>query len=280
LTGAEVGNYGLQYLIVPAGPPSGVLTAASTKFADAENLHVYPMYEGQAQPVVPSGDAFGSEVTADFVQTYAGGFAGQALAEAEANPRAITEFGYPATGGTPNGVTVDVPTQGKGVLNGFINAWNEGYTAFCIYTFYEDAPEDGGGFGMLNGPGNPKISGTYLHNFTTPLQDMGATAKTFAPGSLAYALSGLPTTGKSLLFQKSNGNFELIIWNNIEDWNFAAGTPIAIAPTTVTVGFSVGATAVKTYDPTSGTAPIASQSGTKSVNISLKDYPLIVEIMP
>ena len=40
----ELDNYGLQYLTVPAGPPSGVLSAAGTVFADAMSMHVYPMY--------------------------------------------------------------------------------------------------------------------------------------------------------------------------------------------------------------------------------------------
>ena len=278
--GAEVGDYGLQYLTVPPGPPSGVRTAAGTKFADGENLHVYPMYHGHAQPVDQSGDALVGQLTGDFAQTYANLYAGQTLAQAGSDMKAITEFGYPATGGTPNGVTVDVPTQGKGVMNGFINAWNEGYSAFCVYTFYEDALDGGGGFGLLKGPGNPKVSGAYLHNFTTPLNDPGTTAKTFTPGSLAYALSGLPTTGKSLLFQKPDGNFELVIWNNIEDWNFAAGRPIAISRTAVTVTFAATEKTVNTYDPTSRTTPIASKSGATSVNVSLADYPLIVEIIP
>jgi serralysin len=103
------------------------------------------------------------------------------------------------------------PTQGKNILSGLMNAWSEGYVALCIYTFYDQ----GDGFGVLNGPGNPKLSGTYIHN-------TGATAKTFTTGSLTYALNGLPSTGKSLLFQKSNGHYELIIWNNVTNWNSSA----------------------------------------------------------
>ena len=50
-----------------------------------------------------------------------------------------------------------------------MNAWGEGLIAFTIYTFYEQ----GDGFGLLTGPGAPKVSGTYMHNFTTPLKDTG-----------------------------------------------------------------------------------------------------------
>ena len=121
------------------------------------------------------------------------------------------------------------------------------------------------------------MSGTYLHNFTTPLIDTGATAKTFTTGPLTYSLIGLPSTGLSLLFQKSNGYYELIIWNNVEDWNFSAGTEITIPPTNVTVTFSATQATINTYDPTVSSSPIATNSNTNSVVIALRDYPMIVE---
>jgi hypothetical protein len=280
LVGEEFGNYGLQYLTIPAGPPHGELSPAGTVLADAENLHIYPMYQGHAQPVDQSADSFLTSLSGDFVTTYLNGYAGQTLAQAEGNPKGITEFGYAATGGTPNGFATDIPTQGKAIMNGFMNAYNEGFKLFSIYTFYEDAPDGGAGFGLLNGPSNPKASGTYLHNFTTPLKDTGTTAKTFIPGSLAFSFGGLPTSGKSLLFQKSNGNFELIIWNNVEDWNFAAGKPTTITPTNVTVTFSSIQAQVNVYNTIQGSTPISETSNTSSVVIGLADYPMVVEIVP
>jgi hypothetical protein len=124
LIGAEPDNSGLQYLKVPTPLPSGVLMAAGTVFADVANMHVYPMYTiGAAQSIDPvNGDSFVGALTGDFVSTYAHGFAGYTLPQATAFGRAITEFGYGATGGTPNGRTTDIPTQGKNILNGFMNA--------------------------------------------------------------------------------------------------------------------------------------------------------------
>jgi hypothetical protein len=46
LVGQELDNWGLQYLTVPAGPPAGENSAAGTVFADAFNMHLYPMYQG------------------------------------------------------------------------------------------------------------------------------------------------------------------------------------------------------------------------------------------
>jgi hypothetical protein len=276
LVGAELDNWGLQFLVVPTPPPAGMLSAAGTVFADALNMHVYPMYSGAAQSIDPvHGDYFVTQLTGDFVTTYAHGFAGYTLGQATAKIRAITEFGYPAIGGTPNGVTVDVATQGKNILNGLMNAWNEGYIAFCIYTFYEQ----GDGFGLLTGPGNPKVSGTYVHNFTTPLKDTEANAGTFTPGALGYSLSGLPATGKSLLFQKSNGDYDLVIWNNVTNWDFSAGTPITILPTNVDITFGSTQGVLNVYDPVVSSTPILMVSNTNTVSVVLKDYPIVVEAL-
>jgi hypothetical protein len=219
LVGAEPNNWGLQYLTVPAGPPAGVLAAAGLQYADWYNFHLYPMQQGtpSAQSIDPvAGDQFQAQQSADFVSTFAHGFAGSTSSFVNSQTRIISEFGYQVANGSPSagGIIVDVPTQGKDILNGFMNAWNEGYSAICVYSLYAF----GDGSEIYNGPGSPKASATYIHNFTT-LKDTGGAAKTFTPSSLAYTLGGLPSTAKSLLFQKSNGNFELVIWNNVTNWN-------------------------------------------------------------
>jgi hypothetical protein len=170
LTGPEPDNWGLQYLTVPAGPPTGVLAAAGLQYADWYNLHIYPMYEGHAQTIDPTGgDSFAQELSANFVWTYLHSFPGMTLPFVQSQHRIVTEFGYITGTPTAGGLIVDVPTQGKDILNALLNAWNEGYSAFCIYTLYPF----GDGNEIYNGPGSPKASAMYIHNFTTPLKDAG-----------------------------------------------------------------------------------------------------------
>jgi hypothetical protein len=275
LVSAEADNRGLQYLTVPAGPPAGVLSAAGTQFADILCSHLYPMKDhNDAQTIDPSSDSFLIRLNADFVSTTLHRFAGYTQAQALTLPRIITEFGMSSSGGTPNGLTVDNATQAKSILNGILNAWNEGYQALCINTFYDQ----GDGFGIMASAGVPNLSGTYLHNFTTALKDPGSTAFTFTPGPLTYSLSGLPANGQSLLFQESNGVYDLIIWNNVANWTFAAGTPIITAPTNVTVNFNTAQPRIKIHDPTVSSIFTTQIFNTNSVTIALTDYPMIVKI--
>jgi serralysin len=118
-----------------------------------------------------------------------------------------------------------------------------------------------------------------MHNFTTPLKDTEANAGTFTPGALGYSLSGLPTTGKSLLFQKSNGNYDLVIWNNVTNWDFSAGTPITISPTNVDITFGSIQGVLNVYDPVVSSTPIVTVSNTNTVSVVLKDYPIVVEAL-
>ncbi|PNE12831.1 MAG: hypothetical protein CR217_00970 [Beijerinckiaceae bacterium] len=76
---------------------------------------------------------------------------------------------------------------------------------------------------------------------------------------------------KSLLFQKSNGVFELIIWNNVTNWNFAAGTPIAISPTNVGITFGSTQGVLNVYDPIAKSGPALTVSTTNTVTIALKE---------
>jgi hypothetical protein len=277
LVGEELDNAGLQFgCVVPAGG-GGSSTSGGTVFADILNCHVYPMFDtSAAQTIDPiAGDAYFHQLGADFVSTYLHGFAGLTLPAAKTLPHAVTEFGYGATGGTVGGTTVDVPTQGKCILNGIMNAWVDGYLALCVNTLYEI----GGGFGLFSGPGSPTLAGTYLHNFITPLQDTAIAASSFVTGTLNYTISGLPVTGNSALFQKSNGLYELIIWNNVTNWNFATGVPIVISPTSVTITFTKSQSLINVYDPLTSSSPTSTSNST-SVIVSLKDYPLIVEINP
>jgi hypothetical protein len=276
LGGSEPDNVGLQYLTIPTPIPTGVLMPNATVYADAANIHSYPMYDHGAQTVDQTADRINITYDHNFVQTYARNYSGYTVTQADLLPKVMTEFGYAATGGAPGGTTVDVPTQGKNILTGLFNAWVKGYQNVDIYDLYDL----GDGYGLFSNTGISKISGTYLHNLTSILADTGANAWSFIPGASSYALAGLPATGHSLLFQKSSGSFELVVWNDIANWNVSTGTAIAIAPTNVSISLPAAAANINTYDPTTGILPTQSSANAATVTIPLRDYPLVVEIGP
>lgn len=287
--GGEPNNVGLQYVTVPTPLPSGVLMPAGSTVAGALTDHVYPMdqstYSGVSKACQPNdptaGNAFNIETHASHVTTYARSFAGYASdAVADVLPRAVTEFGYPTTGPGPsaNGDRVNEDKKGRCILNGLMTAWQTGVQLISIYDLYDLS---GSGYGLMAGSGSPNLSGTYLHNFTTALADIGSGARSFVPTTLTYAVSGLPSTASQQLLETSAGHFKLVLWNNATNWNVAAGTPITVTPVQVAVNFTGGSGfAINVYDPTVGTSPISTVTTGNAVTVALADYPIIIDVLP
>jgi hypothetical protein len=80
----------------------------------------------------------------------------------------------------------------------------------------------------------------------------------------------MPSTGYSLLLQKSNGTYELVVWGEA----FASQTV-----TRVTVNLGKTFSTVKVYDVTGGTSPASTFSNANSVVVNISDHPIILELM-
>ena len=82
---------------VPGAPPSG---RDGTIFADLFNSHVYPESTGHLSPISQSFNNWDTQLSSDFVTTYAHSYAGYAnVATVKTTANIIvTEFGY--RGGT------------------------------------------------------------------------------------------------------------------------------------------------------------------------------------
>ena len=142
-------------------------------------------------------------------------------------------------------------------------------TPECISTACTD--DGSGDWGLFNSDGTPRPAATALHNLTTLLTDTGADAATFTPGSLNYTLSGTQSGDNSVLIEKSDGSFWIALWNETETAN---------SPHTITLNLGEEAATVIEYDPLTGTSSIATWTDVSSIQISVPDHPVLVEIVP
>ena len=196
----------------------------------------------------------------------------------------ITETGYSTYNGA-SGVNQDV--QAKYLVNTLLEAFESGVAQTYLYQLMDpnssSDPTDTNQedhWGLFNSDGTPKLAATAIHNLTTLLADNSATASSFTPGSLNYSLSGLPSASFSELLQKSNGKFDLAVWQEPVLWNPTTQTEYTITPSTVTLSLAGVVYQVQVFDPLVGTAPIATYSYVNSVTLSLGSDALIVEITP
>lgn len=266
LSGVPVINFTDYNSRLPFG---GQLGIAGT--ADANNQHIYPT--GGSQPAYY------------FTPSY---MANRGYFIIPGLPLWVTETGYYTM--PDNGDGVDTNTQGWQIVNLLLDAFNAGVKYSLIYTLIDPGCDPGNTnaqyhYGLFDGcTGNPKASATAIHNLTSIMSDGGSG---FSPGQLNYSVSNLPAQnfptqggGFSMLFQKSNGHFFIIVWNEPPIWNNSTNSEIT--PSTVSATVSLGAvrTTVNVYDPMTGTSPVNTYSSVSSVSLSLVKDPFIVEVVP
>ncbi len=224
---------------------------------------------------------------------------------------AVTETGYetasvPLANGSSSGVSDDV--QAKYDLDNLLDLIREGANAVYIdelYDLQDNAADNEDNFGIFTYNDTPKEAAVALHNLTTILADPGATAASFTPGTLAYSITNLnsnvdgpaldqdfgfgilvgvaqtlPTYGYSLLLQKSDGSFDLAVWQEPEIWDNATDSQLAAPTILSTITLAQAAASIEVFDPLIGTSPIATYTDTNEITIGVSDHPIIVEIDP
>jgi hypothetical protein len=165
-----------------------------------------------------------------------------------------------------------------------MDAAKDGISKTYLYqlmdAYQPGSPQGDDGFGLFDPNNAPKEAATAIHNLTTILADNGAGSSTFTTTPLNYSVAGLPSTGNNMLMEKSNGAYDIVVWNEPHIWNGLTGTEIT-APT-VNVNVQLGATYsdVAVFDPLLGSTPIQTLTQVSSVQLGITDHPLIVEIEP
>ena len=197
-------------------------------------------------------------------------------------PFVYTETGY-STYGTDSSV-VNEDVQAKYTLDLLLDATKDGASKTYLYQLmdaYAPGSRQGDdGFGLFDPTGAPKTAAVAIHNLTTRLQDSGTNASTFATSAFDYALAGLPTTGNSLVIQKSDGTIVVAVWAEPEIWNDVTRAEVAAPSEAVTLTVPRSYAAINVYDPLAGTSALASYAQANGVSFTLTDHPVLIEFSP
>ncbi len=263
--GAEVDNVGLQFLKIPGG--AGALLPEGTAYADFANVHNY-IYHPNSSGLEDNKTWNAADPTAackidglygNYGVTWAKHFRGYSETELWTLPRVTTE----------TGCTIDGPIteeiQALNLLSMYLDQFKRGWSHTAVYLLRDRTDEAGNqSFGFFKSDYTPRKAAVYLHNLTTILADPGHVTKA---GQLNYSLSEQPATMHEMLLQKSDGTFELVIWNE----RLKGADQVTV---------SLGGTypSVKVYDPTIGTEPTQTANGVDSLKLTLSDHPLVIAV--
>jgi hypothetical protein len=217
--GGACDNAGIQWIRLPDPIPSGVISSGLSGgqiFADRASLHNYSnqlgLMNNQWDMTLQAMDTgHGEGFYNDYVHTWKSRHRGYTTAQAPAVPVGIaSEWG--GNSGT------NETQRGSDLINGYVEHFIAGEQ---LSSWYSMVDNDGGypnSQGIFYAPvrgaqAQPKLAATWLHNFTTILDD---TTSNFTLKSTNWSISGCPVGGTAnvsvchgLLLQTSDGRLWL-----------------------------------------------------------------------
>jgi hypothetical protein len=186
---------------------------------------------------------------------------------------------YTETGYSTDKVNQDV--QAVYELDLLMDTARDGISKTYLYDLLDayapGSPQGDDGFGLFDDTKAPKEVAVDLHNLTGILREAGTGTAISQTGSISFAISGLPSTGNALVLNEPNGNVLLAVWAEPKIWDNASGSELAAPAETVTITPDGAYSAALVFDPTAGTAAIATLTSGKELTISITDHPVLVD---
>lgn len=224
--------------------------------------------------------------------------------DAAKKPWWVTETGYhTAPNATENLYQPGVSdaAQSKYIARIYLDYFAAGIPYTSVYELideHDDRTNAESNYGIMYNDGSPKPAYGVLKNFLALLTDRGAA---FEPGSLSYSLGGTTSTVRQALFEKRDGRFYLVLWNDVPVydpkstggwrgrarrlWERVAGPDSGVhdltnPPVPVTVALAHAARTITIYAPLRGAPPMSVTNGASSIVVPVPDNPVVVEITP
>jgi hypothetical protein len=261
-TGAETDDVGVQFRTVPQG--AGTVFPPGTHFSDLVNVHNYVSADHGGYGDNQAWDAASPTLNGRWDGLYGNcgvtwfrHFQGYTLARLATVPRVTTETGWDSVS-DPGGETV----QGVVLTNTYLAQFKRGWRYTFIYELRDG--EGGAGHQGLYHADTPKPAAIEIHNLTTILADDKPVPD---PGSLSYVLNDPPPTVHDLLLRKSDGEFDLVVWDER-----------AHGADHVSVTFGRDHPTLDLYDIAVGSDPVAALHGVRRVDLSLSDHAMIIAL--
>jgi len=151
-----------------------------------------------------------------------------------------------------------------------------------IYELYDEAADPSlanfhDHFGLVGLNGKPKAQFNALSNFDHLLTDNGPS---FVPGSLTYNVASGTTPVSTKLVEKSNGEFVLFMWRDVNVFDPIAQKPIAVSGVPVTVTLASPANRIQLFRPSMSARSQVTASATSSVTVNVSGDVAALVIKP
>jgi hypothetical protein len=149
-----------------------------------------------------------------------------------------------------------------------------------LYEFLDEATDPGltsfqMHWGLVRSDGSEKPAFTAVKNLISELND---SAEPASLKELAYSLNAQSASIHHLLLQKADGQFYLILWQEVPSYDYQDQRSIAVSPQPITLTLQQNAKEVTTYEPAVVSQPLQVYKNVASVLLQVPDHPLVVQI--
>jgi len=190
-------------------------------------------------------------------------------------PVDITETGYMMFP-QPQPYTIPPATGASYIPRTLLLAYMSGVKRTYIYELLDEASSPG--YGLIDANLNPKPAFFAVQSLILPLWDEGPS---FAPGQLAYQVTGGDSTLKQVLFEKRDGSFWLVMWLEQSSYDEVNLNQTLVSPENVTlqVDGNYWVTNIGTIESAGNTQWISTNPACSTETISVSDSVTIVKIL-
>ncbi len=247
--------------------------AAIGSISDAANVgNFHPYMSGHN----PGGDGYGGSFSFGTYGSLAY-FIGIARQDVGSLPIWATEAGFGDAAGSLAPVSPTVKMHYT--LRTVLEHWKAGIPRTYIYQLIDADNNEYASYGIVDANLSPKPAYTALKSLLAHVSDPSG-ASSLSP--LGYALSA-PSSVHQILLQRSDGSYELLLWNDVTEWDTSSLAPIATQPASVTMTFartpaSLRATTLDANGNPSTTSVAVSSTATATLNVD--GAVAIVDIVP
>jgi hypothetical protein len=162
----------------------------------------------------------------------------------------------------------------------FLENFGRGIARTYLYELMDEAPDPGLSdnqmhWGLTRADGTEKPAFVALKRLIEVLNDNAEPATLM---QLSWSLSKSDRSIHHLLLQKSNGEFDLVLWREIPSYDVRRQADIVNLPVEASLTLGRTAKSVQVYEPVLQAGTMASYTNTKSVSVAIPDHPLVVAI--
>ena len=163
----------------------------------------------------------------------------------------------------------------------FLENYLHGIPRTYLYELLDEAPDaslkdNQLHWGLIRADGTEKPAFNALKNLISELDDPAEPAH-LQP--LTWSLSSSRSAIDHILLEKSNGEFELILWQEISSFDTRRQIDINNTPLIADLTLGAKAKLIRVYEPMVQAAPVHSYSGASTFTVQIPDHPVVIQIL-